>query len=343
MKKSVVLLFFALVFCAAAQTSIIIYEFTATGLDAATVSAFSQLFTSELTGLGYSCKDAPSGEMCTDAACAAAGAKAAGTQQALYGSLSKLGEKVIVSIYVADASGATVHTDKLTSTSVEDLDVVIGRLARGMAEGKKAEEVLDKTNVTDAETAEPRRRKNYYTIGARIGYRFPLGDSYGKEQMWQYEAVAMYELEKLFIEGRGYGCSGGDAYSWGLTVGAYYIFSPKDIAPYVGGAAGIEWAEIPFRFEGDDTWTSTFDDGPTVSVSGGLLAFQTYDFRLMLDLRYQAVFMGKAEEEIFDWELYEYITREKDLGVQHSIAITLGITRKDIGGDRGGGLCCMPW
>ncbi len=344
MKKFALLILAIAVFGCFAQTSILIYDFKSADLEQSTVSAVHELFKSELTELGYSCFDAPEDAICSDGNCASEGAKKAGAQQALYGTLSRLGDKIIVSIYVADLSGATVHSDRLTSEFVENLDIVVGRLARGIAEGVKAGDVIDKTNVTETESKEPTRRKNFYTVGAKIGYKFPLGDSYGKEQMWHYEAVAMYELEKMFVEGRGYYGSGGDAYAWGLNIGLYYIFSPKDFSPYAGGSAGIEWASIPFEFdEFDDDWIIGFDNGPAVSVSGGLLMFQTYDFRLILDLRYQAVFMGNVEEEHWNWETETYETFDKDLGIQHSLAITLGITRRTTTGDRTGTACCMPW
>ena len=321
-----------------ASTSILIYEFKSTGLDKATTDAVLELFKSNLAELDYSTMEAAEGEICNDDACASAGAQKYNAQQALYGSLAKLGDKIIVNIYVTDRSGRSVHTDKLTSQTVEDLDVVVERLSIGIAEGKKAGEVIDKTNITMTETEEPKRQKNFYTVGVKIGYRFPLGDSYGKEQMWNYEAVAMYEIEKLFVEGRGYGCSGGDVTAFGLSIGAYYIFSPKDFSPYLGGSAGIEWVmDMPYIVEeGDSFYTAggASGDGPAITFGGGIIAFQTYDFHLVADLRYSLVFVGEAD---IDWD------EKEDMGIQHSLSFTIGIMRKDIGGDRSSGLCCMPW
>ena len=141
MKYRIFCLLLTLTISVFAQTSILIYDFKATGLNEATVSAIHELFKAELTEFGYNCADA-SGEVCTDANCAAEGAKKTGTNQALYGTLSRLGDKIIVSIYVADVTGANIHTDKLTSETVENLDVVVGRLARGISEGKQVQVVF---------------------------------------------------------------------------------------------------------------------------------------------------------------------------------------------------------
>ncbi len=324
-------------------SSILVYNFKSTSLEPGDIEAVKEIFKSELSGKGYSVRDAGD-EICNDAICAANGASESGLEQALYGSVAKLGEKIIVNIYIVDTTGKELHSDKMTSESIENLDVVIERLVEGITGGVKAAETIDKTNVTLTEAEEPLRRKNFYTVGVKIGYRFPLFESYGEEQMWQYEGVAMYELEKMFIEGRGYGCSGGDATAFGLSIGLYYIFSPKEFSPYAGGSAGIEWAmNMPYLEEaGDSSYPvgGASGDGPAISLGGGLIAFQTYDFRLMLDLRYTMVFIGEAD---VDWDDWSRSSNKEDMGTQHSLSLTLGITRRDIGGGRSSGLCCMPW
>ena len=331
---------FALAAAISAQ-QIMIFEFKATGVDEATEFAVRELFKSELADHGYSTMEAPEGQICNDAACAVGFMKGTMADQALFGSITKLGQKLIVNINVVNTEAQIIHTDKLSAASVEDLDTVIERLARGIAEGKKAGEVIDKTTVTEEEAEEPTRRKNFYTVGARIGYRYPIGKSYGEDEMWQYEAVAMYELENMFVEGRGYGCSGGDVFAYGLTVGLNYLFSKKDFAPYAGGAAGIEWASnVPYtESETGDTVRVGFasGNGPTFNLGGGLMAFQTYDFRLILDVRYSITFLGEAD---IDWTFDD---QEVDLGTEHSISFTLGITKRDITGERSGSTCCMPW
>jgi len=321
-----------------AQTSMLIFDFKSTGIDDATVASIHELFKAELNDLGYSVRSAPRGDLCEDDPCAAQAAKEAGVQQALYGSIAKLGGKIILNISVVNHDGSKAHSDRLTSETVEDLDVVIERLARGISTGQKAGDVIDKTNVTENEARDPRRRQNFYTVGGNIGYRFPLGDSYGGEEMWLYEIIGMYEMEKVLVTGRGYGSSGGSATGFGLLIGAYYITSPKDLAFFVGGGAGIEWAVVPIEYQDEEEWVA--DDAPSIMLSGGLLAFQTYDFHMTLEARYQVTFLGKVENEFWDWETDEYTTVEHDAGIQHSLGLTIGITRRTKSGERSG---CFPW
>lgn len=337
--KRITLLSLILITALIGQTTILVFDFNSTGIDESTVFSVHELFKTELSDYGYSVRSAPRGDICEDDECAAQGAEEAGTQEALYGSLVKLGDKIIVNVYVVDTTGKRVHSDRLTSETVEDLDVVIERLSKGIYEGVKAGDLIDKTNVTESEAREPRRRKNYYTFGINIGYRFPLGDSYGEEEMWLYEGLAMYELKKVFISGRGYISSGGDATCFGLNIGAYYITNPTDLAFFVGGGAGLEWAAVPVDPDhGDMEWVT--DDAPSVMVSGGLIAFQTYDFHLMLEARYQATFLGKVENEYYDDDLEDYTTIEVDKGLQHSVGISVGITRRTQPGEKSS---CFPW
>ncbi|MCK5833870.1 hypothetical protein KAH81_09420 [bacterium] len=342
MRNAIIILMALSIACFSAN-SILVYSFKSTSLDQGTVEAVKEILKAELTDNGYSAREAGE-EVCNDAACASAGAIEYNVDQALYGSLAKLGEKIIVNMYIVDRDGNNVHSDKLTSETVEDLDIVISRLVKGFVEGVPSGETIDKMNVTATEAKEPVRRKNFYTIGVKIGYRFPLAESYGKEQMWQYEGMAMYELESMFVEGRGYGCSGGDAAAFGLSVGLYYIFAPQDFSPYVGGSAGIEWVmNMPYvEEEGDSSWVAggASGDGPAISLGGGLIAFQTYDFRLMLDVRYTMVFLGEADVDFDDWSVD---SEKENMGTEHSIAITIGISRRDIGENRSSSLCCMPW
>ncbi len=318
---SIVILLIALVATGIAQTSILIYDFKATGMDEATVSAIHELFKAELSQRGYNCKDA-FGEVCTDATCAAKGAKNAEAQQALYGTIFRLGEKIILTIYVADNAEKIIHTDKISSETVEDLDAVVARLARGIAEGKQTHKTIDKTNIVAAEAEIPLRRKNYFTLGGKTGYRLPLGDSYSENRMWQCEAVAIYELEKFFVEGRGIGYGGSDAYGIGFTVGAFYIFSPNDFTPYIGGAAGVEWLfDVPYTEKIDTVCHGLVSgNGPTLNFGGGLMAFQTYDFRLFLDIRYCLAFIGEGD---INWSEEDEAV---DIGTEQAISVTLGIT-----------------
>jgi hypothetical protein len=76
-----------------------------------------------------------------------------------------------------------------------------------------------------------------------------------------------------------------------LNVGFLYLLSPKDFSPYVGAGIGFHGVSHeppydPYSYnEGNTT-----SDGIELLFKGGLLAFRTYDFRIVATAEYSVTF-----------------------------------------------------
>ncbi len=90
--------------------------------------------------------------------------------------LVALGEKVIVQymlINVADKK--VVLLDQTTSTTVEDLDAVMKRVAIAVLNQKSFEKTAEVGTITESETIAPRRRSARRFTGFSFGYLYPPG------------------------------------------------------------------------------------------------------------------------------------------------------------------------
>ena len=108
-----------------------VFELQSIGVDGATVMTATQLLRNDLAATG-SFSVVEEGEMqralgelmrCYDSQCAADLGQQLGADKAVVGSINRLGEKIIVELRLVDVASAKVEfSDRMTSTTVEDLD-----------------------------------------------------------------------------------------------------------------------------------------------------------------------------------------------------------------------------
>lgn len=249
----------------------------------------------------------PSGaDACGVAECAAALAREHGAEQVVYGSLSRLGGKIIARLNVL-RTGETEpwYRDQLTAASEDDLDRVMRRFAEGIAAGRPNSDRATVESVTRAETETPARRATRSGVGVRAGFLFPDGNSFGgADRLTNLRAVYRYEFKEFQIEttpvlGFTWGKSNFD---WSLLdVGASRIFGTGDVSGYLGGSIGVHSVTVasrrwytyeypgypPYTYENTVRHTDTV---PTLDLVAGLMALRTYDFVVVVELRYHHVF-----------------------------------------------------
>jgi TolB-like protein len=288
------------------KIAIVVFDAQPIGVEEPTVLAASQLLRNDLAATGnFAVMDEGEvtrllGEkpLCYDSQCALEIGQQLGVDKAVIGSLSRLGEKIIVELRLVDVnSGQVEFSDRMASATVEDLDTVIKRLATGLATGKPSEQTVEIGAITEVETREPRRRKNFFTVGGKIGYLFPTGDSWrGVDKLLCLDWVTRYETPTFMVESLV-----GWRYEIGRDEGAYdipiefsilYIPGKSDFSPYLGGGLGIHWVAAAREdedvvYHGEERITN---NGLALNVGGGLIGFRTYDFRIVVDLRYTMVF-----------------------------------------------------
>jgi hypothetical protein len=320
---------------------LVVFDLQPIGMDEATAMATVQLLRNDLAGTGkYTLVE--EGEMqrtlgqmtpCYDSQCAAENGRQLGAAKAVVGSLSRLGEKIIVELRLVDVATAHVeYSDRMTSSTVEDLDTVIQRMANAVASGKPVEKTTEVGLIVQEEAKEPLRRQNFFTVGGKIGYLFPTGDSWGQaDRLLCLDWVTRYETNDFFVEsliGYRYQLNEDNgAFDVPIEFSIFYVPSRSDFSPYVGGGLGIHWIgarrwdEENGDMNGEDErWTN---NGLALNLGGGLMGFRTYDFRFIVDLRYSVVLADLGDQS-----------------THQGISLTFGITSPR-GGDKGSRGCCI--
>ncbi len=294
---------------AAKDSPALLLPLRAIGVSDTTVFVVGDLLQGELESAGIDVMstnglgaELPFGEnACDDAECAAALAADHGAAQVVYGSLSRLGEKIILRIR-ALRTGETdpYYADQITAIAEEDLDAVVRRAADGIATGATSSDRATVDTVTLEETIEPRRRASRSGLGIRAGGLFPASDSYGGvDRLTSLRLVIKHEAGNLMIESTPLlGFSWRDeTVEWTIfDLFAARIFGTGDFSPYLGGGLGIHSLsiekQVPVTYDGFtyvNTETSS-ETTLTADVGVGLLALRTYDFSIAVDLRYHYVF-----------------------------------------------------
>ena len=340
-----------------AQESVAVFEFKAVGLDEQTTEAAMQIFKNDLNETGKFAV-IPTEKMaaslsakgitdvtCHNVDCGVNYGRAIGTENVIIGSFTKLGDKVIVEVKLVSVSqGNVVFTDRFSTISLEDLDMVLKRLAGAVAQRKKIDTEVGRFAVTEEEAMEPRRKKSFITSGGSFSFGFPIGKSYSEvssiKTLWWN---TRYETGNWVIDNSfGVQWGSGDeveietspgviqtvsqtqivALPW--DIGMRYVFNREsDFAPFIGGGVGIHFiAGVTYKYENVEGETDG-DTAPALHVAGGIYGFQSSNFRLTLEGKYSIVFSDAFPNSGSSSQM---------------VGISIGITR-ELGRDRAGCGC----
>lgn len=305
MKKGLILCLICLTPALIFAAKVGVLHLKAVGVDPGTAEVVSGLLAGELSNVGYQvlnpdAMDAAVGERltCYETGCAAEAGSAAGVEQVIFGSVSRLGEKHIVQLSVVSVSTREViWSGSLSAKTTEDLDIVAKRLAKSIAEGKKPEETVEVGIVTKEEEKEPGRRKAFFVTGGKFGTLLPMG-GYGGSGALMFGALAFwYEIPNMAVElSYDWGISGnltefeegGKATEQIVDISLLYFFRKTDFSPFVKGGAGMSFLGLY-----DDTGVA-YGAGSAIgfgtNIGAGLVMFRTYDFRLLIEATYHMNF-----------------------------------------------------
>lgn len=141
-------------------------------------------------------------EACDAPNCAAELGRRHAADQVVYGSLSRLGAKIIARLNVVRLDEpAPYYRDQLTAESVEDLDKVMRRFAEGIAAGRPNSDRATVESVTQTETLTPARPATRSGLGLRAGFLFPTGNSFGgADRLTNLHAACKYEMRNYHFE-----------------------------------------------------------------------------------------------------------------------------------------------
>jgi len=312
------LLFLLITGTAYTKQSVVIFDFEDIGVGSQTVRAATQVFRNEINATGKFAvitkaevearlnKAEIYDFTCYDITGASQKGNVIGSDWAIIGSLTKLGRKIIAEAQLVNVAESQVDfSDRFSSESIDDLDIVLRRLAKAIANRDKIESEADRFLLTEEETDQPRRKKSFMTSGVSFGFGFPLSDSsYSNvDNLKNLSWCMRYEAGRFVVDNS-------LGFSWGSAkvilesspdetqrkgffvipwdIGLRYLLSPEsDLSPYVGAGLGFHFifsAKI-----GDETIVGG-DQAMAAHLASGLYAFQSYDFRFIFDVKYTIVF-----------------------------------------------------
>lgn len=263
----------------------------ASGLEAATSETVYSLLTSEIRQL-KKYEMVPEGDIlallagrtCSESACAVDIGRRANAAKVVFGSLNKLGEKIIFQYCLVNvASGETLVCDDLAALRVEDLDQVTKRVAASIDRQIPADKTVEFGLVTEQESQDIRTRKSSSSWGIGFGYLYPQKGYDDKERVFVWDFRSLFEIRHLAVDAL-LGIRKGIA----LNVGVMYLPSLKDFSPYAGAGVGfhaVSHKEIFDPYPSGEV-EDKHGDGFEFLMKAGFLAFRTYDFRIVATVEY---------------------------------------------------------
>ncbi|UCG52706.1 MAG: hypothetical protein JSW58_03925 [Candidatus Latescibacterota bacterium] len=286
----------------------LMFRFKSVGVEEDLVDATMMLFKGSLEEEGkyrpVSADDVMGYVECYESTCAAEIGWEAGYEKAIIGSLTRLGYKIIVRVQLVDTRDGTVlYSEDGVSESEEDLDTVLARLAKGVTTGSKFEGTAEVGMITEKEALEDRRRESYSSKGLRVGFIWPIDNSFGNkiDRLTALDFAYQHDLPDFFLAGRSgirWGDGGVDICFLDAKIGRY--LSRGDFTPFVNGGVGVHYIRGKETVQSDDVTASySWDDGAygLVLLGGaGFTAFRTYDFQFQIDVDY-FIMLDKINDE----------------------------------------------
>ena len=292
-----------------AQESWAIDRMAAPDIAPGTAETFRQILRSKLAaGNGARYADLNAG--CTDAACARGAAAAIGATTVVFGSLGRLGSKVVVTVTAVDVrSGALLASESFSVDREEELDLAASRLAQAVLSGNRVEQTAELGTITQEEAKAPVRRDTRLAVSLAIEGIFPVqgyaaratgaGAQFG---LW-FEAMNFAIAPTLGFRSE-LGAGDRDWDHVPLEISAAWLILGSDITPLLGGGVGLHYLheETPVGREVGSILVSTTTDviedsefGFSAFARAGVLLLRTYDVSLLVALDYAVTFADFVE------------------------------------------------
>ncbi len=190
--------------------------------------------------------------------------------------ISRLGGKIVVQYNLVDVHGKSVLiADNTTAASLEDLDMVMRRVALSLSRRKGIDDIGEVGAIMEGEAVSSRRRSGHKVAGVSLGYSYPRSGFDEQDRFLSFALRRGFETEHLSA-----GFEMAAHRGLAATIYSHYLASKSDICPYVGGGLGFHWVYHK------DKLPDKREDGFHVNLSGGLRLYRTYDFQLVLGVGY---------------------------------------------------------
>jgi hypothetical protein len=221
---------------------------------------------------------------------AAQEARAAQASLAVTLRISRLGGASTARLAAYRPDGTVLHADQLGAASPDDLEPVLQRLARGLAEARPATETADLDTVTEREARPARRITANHVRGFRLDVSW-LGDraaGRGVSRLTGGGFFWLYDARSFLAEGSVDYQLGGGNHLLDAGLGVYLPLTRDNVTPYLGG--GLGWGVV-------HEWDRT-DAGLLAKAAGGVLIGRLTNVQIRAEAGYRfALFDLKVNGE----------------------------------------------
>jgi len=231
-------------------------------------------------------------EQCLDEECAKLIGEKLNAEQVLLCKFSPLGEKLIIQYNLVQTStGKNILSERVTSTSLEDLDAVMKRVAISVANHSPFSSNQEVGNIVKQETIVPLSQAARYNFGVGFGYLFPKGEYAQEDKYFTIDAYFDYEINDVAV-----GLMAGIRDGFAINLYGNYLFSKTDICPYIGGALGFHWVADHTYYWANEPYNYYYnyeekdEDGVELGLKAGVRFFHTYNFQLFIQCEYIMTF-----------------------------------------------------
>ncbi|MBN1164897.1 MAG: hypothetical protein JXB45_09985 [Candidatus Krumholzibacteriota bacterium] len=291
---------------AGAAEETLVFRFKGIGVEENLIDAVTVIFAGALDAEGkyisVSAYEVLGDVECHDHTCAIELAREAGLGKAITGSLTRLGNKIVIAAQLADvARESVIITVDGTALTEDDMDVVLKRLAKAISTGKKIDDTAEVGLITEKEVSEVRRRESFRAAGFRVGFLWPQSASFGGvDRLTAVDFVYQYDTHDYFLAGRWGLRWGGDLDNDGRNSNSLALLETKlgryltrkDFSPFISAGMGINWVKVREHYRSVNVYQTKEDSGTglVLTAGGGFAAFRTYDFQFQFDIDYFVVF-----------------------------------------------------
>lgn len=141
-------------------------------------------------------------------------------------------------------NGELMLVDNATSTTVENLDAVMKRIADSITQQVPVAKSARIDNIMESESVEPLRRSMRRFTSYSFGYLFPQNGYDDDERSFTMDIRFGAEMNNSE-----FGMQLAARNGFAVNIFSSYLISKTDVSPYIGGALGFHWVNHNYGYE----------------------------------------------------------------------------------------------
>lgn len=215
----------------------------------------------------------------------------AGTQGVYRLDILPLEKKILVRVTREKPAGVWSASERAELADADELLVALPRLVSALVKGESFEQTATTTNLTGGEVRPAIKRYGEMFVGGSLmGTAFPgmgIGPTPAIGLSLAYETPSLAAVADLRLTLDASDGNSKSSAEWiSLSMGGRAFLSETDIAPFVGGGIGINWAS--FKVPAGDSRDSFQNSGFGLYGEVGIEALRTHRSRLSFGIRLDA-------------------------------------------------------